>query len=120
MLSGADIILTLKVLVSAVTVLFAAAIWAILTGRKALHGRLNTTFFVLTMTTVLGFELLIRFGPDVTASFSDEARRALRVHLGFAIPSALVMPVMFWSGWTGRKRVHLPLAVIFVVLWAGT
>lgn len=120
MLNGSDIILSLKVLVAAVTVLFAAAVWAILTGRKKLHGRINTVFFVLTMATVLGFELLIRFGTDVTAAFSDEARRALQVHLYFAIPAACVLPVMFWSGWTGRKKLHLPLAVVFVVLWAGT
>jgi uncharacterized membrane protein YozB (DUF420 family) len=118
--TGPEIILTLKVLVTAVTLLFAAAVWAIATGRKALHGRLNTAFFLLTMTTVLGFELLIRLGTDVTATFSDEARQALRVHLGFAVPAALVMPVMFWSGWTGRRRVHLPLAVLFTPLWAGT
>jgi uncharacterized membrane protein YozB (DUF420 family) len=119
--TGPEIILALKVLVTAVTALFAAAVWAILTGRKRLHGRLNTAFFVLTMTTVLGFELLIRLGtPDVTATFSDQARQALRVHLGFAVPAAVLLPVMLWSGWTGRRRLHLPLAVVFVVLWAGT
>jgi hypothetical protein len=118
--TGPEIILTLKVLVTAVTVLFACAVAAILAGNKRLHGRLNTAFFVLTMTTVLGFELLLRLGTDVTATFSDEARQALRVHLRFAIPAAAVMPVMFWSGLTGRKKLHLPLAVVFVVLWAGT
>jgi uncharacterized membrane protein YozB (DUF420 family) len=118
--TGPEIILTLKVLVVAVTVLFAAAVWAILTGRRRLHGQLNTAFFVLTLTTVVGFELLLRLGADVTASFSDAARQALRVHLGFAVPAVLVLPVMFWSGRTGRRRVHLPLAVVFVVLWAGT
>ena len=118
--SGPEIILTLKVLVAAVTVLFACAVAAILAGRKRLHGRLNTAFFVLTMTTVLGFELLIRLGSDVTATFTEDQLRALRVHLTFAIPAAVVMPVMFWSGWTGRKRLHLMLAALFVVLWAGT
>jgi hypothetical protein len=118
--TGPEIILTLKVLVTAVTVLFAAAVGAIATGRRALHGRLNTAFFLLTLATVLGFELLIRLGTDVTATFSDEARRALRVHLTFAVPAAAVLPVMYWSGRTGRRRVHLPLAVLFTALWAGT
>ena len=118
--TGPEILLTLKVLVTAVTVLFACAVAAILAGRKRLHGRLNTAFFILTMTTVLGFELLLRLGTDVTATFSDEARRMLRVHLGFAVPAAAVMPVMLWSGLTGRKKLHLSLAVAFVVLWAGT
>jgi hypothetical protein len=118
--TGPEIILTLKVLVTAVTVLFACAVAAILAGRKRLHGRLNTAFFLLTMTTVLGFEVLLRLGTDVTATFSDEARQALRVHLRFAVPAAAVMPVMLWSGLTGRKKLHLSLAVAFVVLWAGT
>ena len=118
--SGPEIILTLKVLVTAVTVLFAAAVAAVVAGNKRLHGRLNTAFFALTLTTVFGFELLIRLGTDVTASFSPEARAALRVHLSFALPAAALLPVMFWSGWTGRRRLHLPLAVAFTVLWAGT
>jgi uncharacterized membrane protein YozB (DUF420 family) len=118
--AGPAVILTLKVLVCAVTVLFAVAVWAIVTGRKTLHGRVNTAFFVLTMVTVVGFELLIRLGMDVTTAFSDETRQMLRIHLLFAVPAAAVLPVMYWSGWTGRKRLHLPLAVVFAILWAGT
>jgi uncharacterized membrane protein YozB (DUF420 family) len=118
--TGPEILLALKVLVTAVTVLFAAAVAAIATGNKRLHGRLNAAFFALTMTTVFGFELLIRLGIDVTASFSPEARAALRVHLSFSVPAAVLLPVMLWSGWTGRRRLHLPLAVAFTVLWAGT
>lgn len=118
--TGPEIILTLKVLVSAVTVIFAAAIGAIAMRRRRLHGWLNTAFFVLTMTTVVAFEILLRLGTDVTSSFSPEAREALRLHLVFAIPSAVLLPVMFWSGSTGRRRLHLPLAAIFTMLWAGT
>ena len=118
--SGPEIILTLKVLVAAVTVLFACAVAAILAGRRRLHGRLNTAFFVLTMTTVIGFEVLIRLGPGVTATFTEDQLRALRVHLAFAVPAAVVLPVMYWSGATRRRRLHLPLAAVFVVLWAGT
>ena len=118
--TGPEVILALKVLVSAVTVVFAAAVAAIAAGRRRLHGRLNTAFFILTMTTVVGFEVLLRLGTDVTAGFSPEARQALRVHLGFAVPSAVLLPVMFWSGATGRRRVHVPLAAAFTLLWAGT
>ena len=117
---GSTIILTLKVLVCTVTLLFAIAVGAILMGHKRLHGWVNTIFFVLTMSTVFGFELLIRIGGDITATFSPEARQALRIHLMFAIPAAVIMPVMFWSGWTQRKRLHLPLAVVFTLVWIGT
>ena len=118
--TGPEILLTLKVLVSAVTVVFAAAVVAIATGRRRLHGRLNLAFFVLTMTTVFGFELLLRLGTDVSATFSPEAKAALRVHLVFAVPSAVLLPAMLWSGSTRRRRLHLPLAAAFTLLWAGT
>ena len=118
--TGPEILLTLKVLVSAVTVVFAAAVVAIATGHRRLHGRLNLAFFVLTMTTVLGFELLLRLGTDVSATFSPEAKAALRVHLVFAVPSALLLPLMLWSGATRRRRLHVPLAVVFTLLWAAT
>lgn len=118
--TGPEVILALKVLVSAVTVLLLAAVTAVATGRKRLHGRLNTLFFVLTMSTVLGFEGLLRFGTDVSGGFSPEAREMLRVHLYFAVPSAALLPLMLWSGATGRRRLHLPLAAAFALLWAGT
>ena len=118
--TGPTVILALKVLVTAVTVLLVAAVWAVATGRRRLHGRLNLAFLVLTLTTVVGFEALLRAGADVTGGFSPEARRALRVHLYFAVPSAALLPVMYWSGATGRRRLHLPLTVVFGVLWAGT
>jgi hypothetical protein len=117
--TGPEIILTLKVLVAAVTVLFAAAVTAIATGRRKLHGQINTVFFTLTMVTVLGFEVLLQF-VDVKSTFDPAAREALRVHLYFAVPSAVVLPVMFLTGKTRRKRLHLTLAALFVVLWAGT
>ena len=118
--TGPQIILTLKVLVVAVSVLFAAAIVAIALGRKKLHGRLNTAFFILTMTTVVGFELLLRFFVDVSATFSDEARQALRVHLYFAIPSAVLLPVMLLSGARHWKKLHVACGLIFTLVWIGT
>ena len=118
--AGPDIILALKVLVAAVTVLYAAAVAAIIAGRRRLHGRLNTLFLILTLTTVVGFELLLRLGADVTATFDEPTRRALRLHLCFAVPAAVVLPVQYWAGATRRRRLHLPLAVVFTILWAGT
>ena len=120
MLSGPQILLLLKVLVTTVTVIFAAALWAIATGRKKLHGRLNTLFFALTMTTVVGFELLIRFGTDMSSAFTDAERQALRVHLCFAIPSAVLLPAMLLSGAKRWKKLHLVCGTLFTLLWIGT
>jgi hypothetical protein len=117
---GPTVILTLKILVSAVTVLFAASLVAIASGRKRLHGWINRVFFALTVTTVIGFELLLRLGTDVTATFSDEAKAALRVHLYFAVPSALLLPVMLVLGLTHRRTAHVAVGILFLVLWAGT
>ena len=119
MLTGTTIILTLKILVAAVTVLLIGSLVALAAGRPRLHGRNNTAFFVLTMLTVAGFEVLLQF-VDVKATFDQPALDALRVHLYFAVPSALVLPVMFLTGKTRRKRLHVVLAAGFAVLWAGT
>jgi hypothetical protein len=118
--SGPDIILTLKVLVSAVTVLFAASLVALATKRVRLHGRINRVFFALTILTVLGFELLLRIGTDVTSQFSAAARDALRIHLYFSVPAALLLPAMLVSGIKRRRSLHVPLGVAFALLWLGT
>ncbi len=118
--TGPQIILTLKVLVTAVTVLLAVALWAIASGRKKLHGRLNTAFFLLTLTTVVAFEALLRFGVDVKATFTEEQRRALLVHLCFAVPSALLLLVMLPSGVRKYKRLHLACGAVFLIAWVGT
>ncbi|HYH65697.1 MAG TPA: hypothetical protein VD866_13455, partial [Urbifossiella sp.] len=76
--TGPEIILTLKVLVAAVTVILTASLAALAAGRPRLHGRLNTLFFVLTMSTVAGFEVLLQF-VDVKSAFEPAARDALRV-----------------------------------------
>ncbi len=119
-MSGPEIILTLKVLVSVVTVLFAVAVWAIATGRKKLHGRINTAFFVLTLTTVVGFEVLLRVQGNVTDHFTPEERDALRLHLCFAVPSAVLLLVMMGSALLKWKRFHMACGLLFAVLWAGT
>jgi hypothetical protein len=119
-LSGPQVILILKILVCIVSVLFAASLIALVLGKKRLHGRINTVFFILTLSTVVGFELLLRLGMDVTSQFSEAAKSALRIHLGFAIPSAIALPAMFVSGWYHHKRLHVILGFIFLVLWTGT
>lgn len=117
--TGPAIILALKVLVSAVTVLLVAALVALAAGRPRLHGRLNTVFFALTMLTVVGFEGLLQF-VDVKAAFDEPTRAALRTHLYFAVPSAAVLPVMLLTGVRRRKAVHVAVGLVFLVLWAGT
>ncbi len=120
MLTGPTIILILKVLVTAVTILFAGAILAIILKKRKLHGRLNTLFFFLTMTTVVAFELLLRLGTDVTSTFSEETRQALRIHLCFSIPSALLLPLMMLSGIRHWRTLHIITGLVFTLLWIGT
>jgi hypothetical protein len=117
--TGPEIILTLKVLVTAVTGLLLASLAALAAGRPRLHGRLNAVFLALTLLTVAGFEAVLQ-AVDVKSAFDPAAREALRVHLWFAVPAAVLVPVMYVTGRTGRKRLHVVLAAAFAVLWAGT
>lgn len=118
--TGPQIILTLKVLVVAVTILLLASLVALLLKRPRLHGHINTVFFVLTMLTVLAFEGLLQWGIDVSTTFDPDARQALRTHLWFAVPSALLLPAMIVTGKMRRKKTHLVLATVFLILWSGT
>ena len=121
MLTGPQVILTLKIAVAAVTVLLLASLVALARGRQRLHGRINLAFLVLTLTAVLGLELLVRvIDPGVFNYFDEPARQALRVHLLFSVPAALLLPVMYVSGRSGRRALHVPLAIVFAVLWTGT
>lgn len=117
--TGPQIILTLKVLVTAVTLLLLASLVALLLKRPRLHGRINTVFFVLTLVTVLGFEVLLQF-VNVSGTFDEPTRRSLRIHLWFAVPSAVLLPVMLLTGKTHRKTIHVAFGVAFGILWAGT
>lgn len=117
--TGPQIILTLKALVALVTLLLVASIIALRLKRPRLHGQINTVFFVLTMMTVLGFEVLLQF-VDVSATFDPNTRQALRLHLCFAIPSAVLLPIMLFTGKTGRRSTHIVFSVAFGIMWAGT
>jgi uncharacterized membrane protein YozB (DUF420 family) len=122
-LTGPNVILALKVAVSAVTLLLLASLEALRRGRYRLHGRINLLCFVLTAAALLGLEVIVRLvAPDVFAYLEADpvARRSLTIHLTFALPAAAIMPLMLWTGSTGRRNVHLTLAVFFATLWSGT
>lgn len=120
-LTGAAVILILKVAVVAVTLILLSSLVALWRGNYRLHGRINLAFFVLTLGALLGLELLIRvIDPTVFDYFDAETQRNLRIHLSFALPAAMLMPVMLYTGLTHRRKVHLTLACVFGVLWVGT
>jgi uncharacterized membrane protein YozB (DUF420 family) len=117
------VILALKVAVAAVTVLLLLSLAALARGRYWLHGRINVVFFTLTLVALLGFELIIRvIDPNIFQyiSANEELRRALTIHLYFAVPSALLMPAMLYTGLAHHRRVHIGLAMLFALLWTGT
>ncbi len=123
MLTGPLVILILKVAVAAVTVLLLASLVALALGKVTLHGRINIVFFILTILTLVGFEAVIRIvQPDLFDYIqqNDELYRRLWIHLYFAIPSAILMPFMLYTGLTGKRTAHLVLAVVFGILWTGT
>jgi hypothetical protein len=119
--TGPFVILTLKVAVIAVTVLLLASLVALICRRYRLHGRINLVFLILTLTAVLGLELLVRVvNPDVFNYLDEPARKALRIHLMFSVPAALLLPVMYFTGRLRRRSLHVMLALVFGVLWTGT
>jgi uncharacterized membrane protein YozB (DUF420 family) len=122
-LTGPNVILTLKIAVAAVTVLLLAAVLAAMRGNYRLHGRLNLLFFTLTLMAVLGLEVVVRIlAPDVFDYINRDntLRRALNWHLWFSVPSTFILPAMLYTGLKGYVRLHLSLAACFAVLWSGT
>ncbi len=123
MLTGPQVILTLQVAVLAVTILLLASLIALARGNYRLHGRINLTFCSLTIVALLGLEVVARLiDPDLFAYFEDDPdlKQALFIHLCFSLPSAAMMPVMLFTGFTHRRRIHLTMAAVFGVLWTGT
>jgi hypothetical protein len=119
--TGGQVILALKVAVSAVTVLLAASAVALVRGNIRLHGRINMVFFALSMTAVLSLEIIVRFiDPGIFSYLDESARRALAIHLCFSVPSALVLPVMLFTGLSHRRVIHIALGSVFAILWTGT
>jgi hypothetical protein len=121
LLSGPYIILALKGAVTAVTLLLLASLLALARGNYRLHGLINRAFFALTLAALIALEVIVRFvDPAVFDYFDDATRRALGIHLGFALPAAILMPIMLFSGVRHRRRLHLAVAAVFGVLWTGT
>jgi uncharacterized membrane protein YozB (DUF420 family) len=122
-LTGPNVILTLKVAVATVTVLLISSLVALARGQYRLHGRINVVFFTLTLAAVLGLEVIVRLIDPRVFDYIREnppVYRALSIHLCFSVPSALLMPAMLYTGLTHRRTVHLTLACVFAVLWTGT
>jgi len=119
--TGGQVILALKVAVSAVTILLAASTIALVRGNIRLHGRINMVFFALTMTAVFSLEIIVRFiDPNIFSYLDESARRALTIHLCFSVPSAMVLPVMLFTGLSHRRAIHIALGSLFAILWTGT
>jgi len=117
-LTAGLVILCLKIAVAAVTVLLLASLTALYFKRYKLHGRLNIVFFGLTVAALVGLEVIVRLlRPDL---FDAIRGPRLTVHLCFAVPAAVLMPLMLFTGLKGRSAVHVGLSYLFGVLWAGT
>jgi len=122
-LSAALVILVLKVAVVAVTLLLIASLFALALGRYRLHGRINLVFFTLTLLALVGLEVVARLiEPDLFNDYftKTDAWTELYIHLCFSVPSALLLPVLLYSGLRGRIKLHFPLALVFLVFWTGT
>jgi uncharacterized membrane protein YozB (DUF420 family) len=121
MFTGPNVILSLKVAVCLVTLIFLSSLVALARGKYRLHGRINMIFFTLTLIALISLELVARvIDPKIFDYFDEKTRQILAVHLCFSLPSAGIMPVMLYTGLTHRRRVHLSLAVVFACLWIGT
>jgi hypothetical protein len=119
---GPAVIVTLKIAVFLVTILFVLSLTALARHNYRLHGRINLAFFILTMVAVLGLETVIQtFGrANLFGYFNESQQQALVVHLCFSIPAALVLPCMYFLGRTHRRTLHISLGILFSVLWTGT
>lgn len=122
MLTGPQVILTLKIAVATVTVLLLLSLIALYRGNTRLHGRINIAFFVLTLTALIGLELVVRLIDPEIFNYLNEGslRTTLLIHLSFSLPAAALLPAMLFTGLTHRRRIHLFLAAVFSVLWIGT
>jgi hypothetical protein len=122
-LTAAGVILSLKIAVIAVTLLLIASLVALARGKYRLHGILNTVFFVLTMTAVIGLEVIANFiKPGMFHEYftRTDSWTEFYIHLCFSIPCAILAPIVLYTGLRGRIRIHYPLAFVFLVGWIGT
>lgn len=123
MLTAWNVILLLKIAVTAVTVLLLMSLAALARGNYRLHGRINIVFFVLTLSALLGLEGVARLAkPEMFQEYLKQtnAENALGIHLSFSVPAAALLPFMLYTGLTHRRAIHIVLAIVFSVLWTGT
>ena len=116
------VILSLKIAVFAVTLLWLSAMVALALGNKRLHGRINIVFFSLTLAALVALEIVVRIiHPGLFNSyFKPEERTLMTVHLSFAIPSAALLFIMLFSGLTRRRSFHIATGILFAIFWTGT
>ncbi|MCE2804279.1 MAG: DUF420 domain-containing protein [Gemmataceae bacterium] len=119
---GFQVILALKGAVAVASVLLVLSLVALRAGKVRLHGQINLVFFLAVMATLVGFEVVVRMlQPGIYDWIRQDPHllTRLRIHLCFAIPSALLLPIMLYTGF-GKKSAHRKLAVLFGILWTGT
>lgn len=117
------VILTLKIAVVAVTILWIGSLIALALGKTRLHGRINIAFFVLTLAALLGLEVIARLiSPELFDNYLEQhdAKNALYIHLGFSVPSAALLFVMLFTGLKHQRNFHIATGLLFSLLWAGT
>jgi uncharacterized membrane protein YozB (DUF420 family) len=115
--------LALKIAVAAVTVLLAVSLIFLARGQKKIHGRINFVVFALTMATLLVFEGIIRIAsPGMIRDYFEQTNKlaVLRIHLSFAIPSAVLLIVQFVTGLRRYRKVHAVTGILFLLFWIGT
>jgi len=122
-MNPAFVMLALKIAVIAVTLLLIASLTALARGNIWLHGRINYAFFALTLTALIGLEVIVRMlAPALMSDYleSKGATGMLRTHLMFSMPAAVLLFFMLFTGLKRYRLVHISLGVVFLVLWVGT
>lgn len=107
----------------AVTLLLCISLVALANGKVRLHGKINLMFFILTLAALFLFEIVVRMIDPVLFSGlwkNVELAKSLKIHLCFAVPSALLMGIMLFTGLRRLKTWHRGVSVVFLVCWFGT
>jgi hypothetical protein len=115
------VVLILKIAVIAVTLLWIASLIALALGKTRLHGQINYVFFGLTLTALLGLEMVVRVvHPGLFDDYTHHMEHAMVVHLAFSVPAAVLLFVMLFTGIRHLRRLHITTGILFSVLWIGT
>ena len=117
------VILILKIAVATVTVLWIASLIALARGNYRLHGRINVVFFILTLIALVSLEVVVRIiDPGIFDNYfkRHNAETEMYVHLWFAVPSAVLLFLMLFTGLRHKRKWHIAAGVVFAALWTGT